>query len=121
MKVNSYQDLIVWQKSIELVDLVYKCTSEFPKDERFGLISQMRRSAVSIPSNIAEGRLRGSRIDFARFISMSLGSCAELQTQTIISSRQRFLIRDQEQEITKRLIEITKMLHAFHRKLKPRT
>ncbi len=85
--VNSYKDLIVWQKSMELAVEVYKITNQFPKEELYGLISQMRRCAISIPSNIAEGRRRGSRKDFLKFLFISYGSGAELETQIEISKR----------------------------------
>ncbi|MEX0877570.1 MAG: four helix bundle protein [Candidatus Spechtbacterales bacterium] len=88
--INSYKDLIVWQKAMDLVEEVYNITSSFPKTEVYGLTSQMRRSAVSIPSNIAEGRNRGSKKDYRRFIFMSRGSGAELQTQIEIAKRLNF-------------------------------
>ena len=80
-KINSYRDLIVWEKAINLTVEIYKITENFPKEEIYGLTSQMRRSAVSIPSNIAEGRNRGTRKDFCNFLRIALGSCAELSTQ----------------------------------------
>jgi len=85
--INSYKELIVWQKSIELVVAVYDLTAQFPKEEIYGLTSQMRRSAVSIPSNIAEGRSRGTKKDFTQFLRISYGSGAELETQIIIAKR----------------------------------
>ena len=87
MAINSYQDLIVWQKSIELVIELYGLTEKFPNEEIYGLTSQMRRAAVSIPSNIAEGRLRGTRKDFRHFLLNSFGSGGELETQLIIAQR----------------------------------
>ena len=78
---KGYRDLIAWQKGMELAEMVYKITNGFPKEEIYGLTSQMRRSAVSIPSNIAEGQLRTSQKEFAQFVSIALGSCAELSTQ----------------------------------------
>ena len=80
MTTSSYQDLIVWQKSMDLVFEVYKLTSNFPKEEVYGLISQMRRCAVSIPSNIAEGSRRSSRKDYCNFVYTSYGLGAELET-----------------------------------------
>ena len=85
--INSYRELIVWQKSIELVVAVYNLTAKFPKEEAYGLTSQMRRSAVSIPSNIAEGRSRGTKKDFTQFLRISYGSGAELETQIIIAKK----------------------------------
>lgn len=88
--INSYKDLIVWQKSVELVVEIYKLTEKFPKTEVYGLTSQMKRSAISIPSNIAEGRRRGSRKDFNHFIVIAYGSGAELETQLEIAKRLHF-------------------------------
>lgn len=88
--INSYKDLIVWQKSMDLVVVIYKLTEAFPRSEIYGLTSQIRRSAVSIPSNIAEGRRRGSRNDFRKFLVIAYGSGAELETQIEISKRLPF-------------------------------
>ena len=85
MSINSHKDLIVWQKSIKLCKSIYKLTDKFPKEETFGLTSQMRRCAVSIPSNIADGRNRGTRKDFSQFLRIALGSASELETQIEIS------------------------------------
>ena len=87
IKINSYKDLIVWQKSMDLVVMVYEITSQFPQTEIYSLTSQMRRCAISIPSNIAEGRYRGTRKDFLRFIRIAFGSGAELETQVEIAKR----------------------------------
>ena len=89
-----YQALIAWQKAMDLVELVYHCTEDFPSEERFGLTSQVRRAAVSIPSNIAEGNSRSSDRDFARFLEIALGSLAEVETQLILAKRLRFLAAD---------------------------
>lgn len=87
MKVESYKNLIVWQKAMELVIAAYKLTGHFPKEEIYGLTSQMKRSAISIPSNIAEGSRRGSRKDFRHFLLMAFGSGAELETQLETAKR----------------------------------
>ena len=88
--MDSYRDLIVWQKAINLVIEIYSLTELLPKTEQYGLTSQMRRAAVSIPSNIAEGRRRGTRKDFRQFLIISLGSGAELETQIEIVKRLSF-------------------------------
>ncbi len=88
MPVNSYKDLTVWQKSIELVKAVYFITKSLPKSELFGLISQMQRAAVAIPSNIAEGFGRKHRKEFSHFLSIAFGSALELETQLAIVERQ---------------------------------
>jgi len=87
----SFERLEVWKKSIEFADLVYRVTRAFPDDERFGLTSQMRRAAVSISSNIAEGSARFSKADFARFLEIATGSVFEVVSQSFISQRQGFL------------------------------
>lgn len=86
-----YHDVIAWQKSMDIVELIYRETESLPERERFGLQSQMRRSAVSIPSNIAEGFGRGGTVEYARFIDISLGSLRELQTQIEIAKRLGFI------------------------------
>jgi len=85
--VKSYRDLEVWRLGLELVETIYRCTSEFPKSEIYGLAAQMRRAAVSIPSNIAEGQARSSSKEFLHFLSFSLGSLAELETQLELTYR----------------------------------
>lgn len=90
MKIRSYENLIVWQKAISLVLEIYKLTENFPREEIYGLTSQMRRSSVSIPSNIAEGSRRGTRKDFRNFLITAFGSGAELETQIKISKQLPF-------------------------------
>ena len=87
-----HKDMEVWKKSIELVTKIYEITKEFPNDEKFGLISQIRRAAISIPSNIAEGAARNSDKELVRFLDISLGSMAELETQLIIAENLKYLI-----------------------------
>lgn len=84
MKIGSYKELIVWKKSMLLVTEIYKLSEQFPKDETFGLRSQMQRAAVAIPSNIAEGYLRKHKKEYIQFLSIALGSGAELETQILI-------------------------------------
>lgn len=112
-KINSYKDLIVWQKSMELVKLVYQLTETFPKSEVYGLTSQTRRCAVSIPSNIAEGSRRGTRKDFRSFLLNSYGSGAELETQLEIAKMLKFT-KDGDFKIgNSLLVEIMKMLNKM--------
>ena len=89
-KIHNYKDLIVWQKAIELVIEIYKITELYPESEKYGLTSQMRRCAVSIPSNIAEGRRRGTRKDFRQFLLIAYGSGSELETQIEITKKLSF-------------------------------
>nr|WP_138121049.1 four helix bundle protein [Bathymodiolus heckerae thiotrophic gill symbiont] len=117
-RVKSYQDLIVWQKSMELVERVYRMTKVFPKEERYGLTSQICRVAVSVPSNIAEGQARKSTAEFRNFLSIALGSRAEVETQTLIAQRLRYVSSNQIQEILLLLEEISKMLNSLRSSLK---
>lgn len=117
MPIESYRSLLVWQKSVDFVVLVYQLLGRFPKNEQYGLTSQMQRAAVSIPSNIAEGKERQSDRDFARFITIALGSLAELETQFLISQRLGYLDEPTLQAITAQADEIGKMLRSLYRTL----
>ncbi|TSC55341.1 MAG: s23 ribosomal protein [Parcubacteria group bacterium Gr01-1014_18] len=112
-KVASYKDLIVWQKSMDLVVRIYHLTQSFPQEERFGLISQLRRSAVSIPSNIAEGSRRGTKKDYRSFVLIAYGSGAELETQIEIAKRLDFLKSADSHQLDLLLQEIMKMLNKL--------
>lgn len=112
-KVLSHKDLIVWQKSMDLVSGVYKITKKFPDDERFGLTSQMRRSAVSIPSNIAEGRVRRTTKDYIHFLHVALGSSVELDTQLDIALRENFIQNVDYNEISPLIGEVSRMLSGL--------
>ncbi|GAB2620431.1 four helix bundle protein [Belliella aquatica] len=102
--MHRYKELKVWQKAIDLAVEVYRITEKLPKEERFGLISQMNRAAVSIPSNIAEGAGRNTEKDFNNFLGMALGSSFELDTQVIISNRLDYL-NDQDFQILENELE----------------
>lgn len=118
-EIKSHKDLIVWQKSVDLSMEVYKLTDAFPQREIYGLSSQMRRAAISIASNIAEGRARHTRKDFSHFLHMAFGSAAELETQLLIARRLSF-VSDSEHEKTNALLsEVSKMLRAMIDKLGP--
>mgnify|MGYP000069473328 FL=1 len=117
-QINSYRDLIVWQKSIELVQKIYDASSQFPKDEQYGLTNQMRRSAVSVPSNIAEGYGRNSTADYKRFLQIAVGSLYELQTQIEIAFRLKYLPEVSFENIISLCTEIDKMLHSIIQKIK---
>lgn len=93
--VRTFRDLIAWQKSMMLARMIYRTTMEMPADERFGLVSQMRRSAVSIPSNIAEGHARQSRADYLKHLRIARGSLAELDTQYELATSLSMLSHDQ--------------------------
>ncbi len=113
MSINSYKDLIVWQKSMDLVVEVYKLVRKLPKEELYALSSQMRRSAVSVPSNIAEGQKSNSTKEFAQFLSFAKGSDAELQTQLLICTRLEFLTEDDIKTAYNITVEIDKMLNKI--------
>jgi len=94
MSLKSYRDLEVWQKAMDLTELVYAITKEYPNDERYGLTSQSRKAAVSVPSNIAEGYGRTHRGDYLKFLSNARGSLCELETQLILAVRLKFVTRE---------------------------
>jgi four helix bundle protein len=109
-KIRTHKDLVVWQKAIDVVVDIYRMTKSFPKEEVYGLVSQMRRAAVSIPANIAEGAARQSRKEFIQFIHIAMGSLAELETHLIISLRLMYDKENHTQEIRLKLDEIRRML-----------
>ena len=119
-KVGGYKDLIVWQKAVALVKRVYQVTSAFPSDERFGLVSQMRRAAVSIPSNIAEGQARHTTGEFIQGLSHAEGSLAELDTQLTIAVELGFCPQVAITDVFALLYEIRKMLNGLRRTLDAR-
>ena len=109
-KIKNFKDLIIWQESIDLVEEIYKSTKSFPNEEIYGIISQMRRSAVSIPSNIAEGFMRQHNKEFKQFLFIALASSAETETQLIISKKLRY-IDDKE------LIFLSERIDRLNRKI----
>ncbi len=112
-----YSDLTVWKDSIEFVTKIYKVTESFPKSELYGLTSQIRRSAVSIPSNIAEGASRKSHKEFSQFLSIALGSLAELDTQLIIAKNLSYLEEQLYNELYLMLLCIRKMTLGLKRSI----
>ena len=116
-RVKSYKDLLVWQKGITLVKEMYRLTQTFPDIEKFGLVSQMRRAAVSVPSNIAEGQCRHTRKEFIQFLSHSEGSVAELETQLVLSVELGYCTLAQTQRVMNLTTELSKMLDSLRRKL----
>ncbi|GAA4959596.1 four helix bundle protein [Algibacter aquimarinus] len=111
--MNNYKELKVWQKSMELAEEVYKITSNFPKEEKFGLISQIRRSAISIPSNIAEGAGRNSNKEFRNFLGIANGSSNELNTQLILSIKIGFIQENNLELAFSLMNEVQKMLFSL--------
>ncbi len=114
----NFEKLQVWRKSIVLADLIYGLTRSFPVEERFGLTSQMRRSAVSISSNLAEGSSRSSRTDFRRFIELATGSAYELSSQSVIARNQGLLTEAAHQQIYHAALEVVRMLSGLHDSLR---
>lgn len=116
--MKDFKSLKVWQKGIKLVVEVYKSTKKFPQEELYGLTSQMRRSSVSIPSNIAEGSGRSSDKDFHRFLEISIGSSFELETQLIIAHELGFISNGNFIETSSKVHEIQKMISGLKKHLK---
>ena len=116
MSVKSYKDLIIWQKSMDLVMEIYSLTKTFPREEIYGLSSQMRRAAVSIPSNIAEGHGRNSTKEYIKFLYIARGSICELQTQLILCQRMGYIDNNASHFIDT-TNEISKMLNSLVNKL----
>ena len=117
MKIQSYKELIVWQKAVLLSVQIYSLTEQYPREEAYGLVSQMRRAAVSIASNIAEGRCRGTKKDFVQFLRIAFGSGAELETQIEISKRLPKTNSFDYREVDSLLAEVMRMLNAMIEKL----
>lgn len=115
--IKDFKDLRVWQNGIVIVKTIYSLTSNFPKSEMFGLINQMRRASVSIPSNIAEGHIKNSTKEFLRYLRISLGSSAELQTQSLISKELGFLSSEDYESLSELLLSEIKQLNALIKRL----
>ena len=116
-KVRHYKDLKIWQKGMHLSKSVYQLTARFPPDERFGLSAQMRRAAVSVPSNIAEGQARHGTREFLQFLSHASGSLAELETQVVLSTELGYCSKSDTLGIVGEIEEIQKMIAAIRGKL----
>ena len=117
MSVKNYRELIVWQKSMDLVVLIYQSSRSFPKEELYGLTSQIRRAAVSIPSNIAEGQSRQSTAEFRNFLSIAQGSRAEVETQIMIANRLGYLSPQVTEQVLNLTEEIKRMIYSLIAKL----
>lgn len=117
MAVQYYGDLIVWQKAMDLTTAVYRVTSGFPDVERFGLTNQIRRAAVSVPSNIAEGQGRGTTRDFLHFLYIARGSLQEVETQLLLAHRLGFLTVEQQASLVSLTSEVSRILGGLIRSL----
>ena len=118
--MSTFRDLLIWQKSMDLVTEVYLITNLFPKEEIYGLTSQIRRSAISIPSNIAEGYGREGNKDYLKFLNVSISSLFEMQTQLEIAYNLKYLNEIQFNKINEESKEIERMLSSFIRKIRER-
>ena len=118
--MKSHRDLEVWKRSVDLVATVYELTNTFPKEERYGITNQIRRAAVSIPSNISEGAARSHNKEFVQFLYVSLGSISELETQIIISHNLKFLSSNDSIKIQNELTELRKMILGLIRHIRSR-
>jgi len=116
-EMHNFKKLDIWTKSMDLASEIYLLTNSFPSIERFGLISQMQRSAVSIPSNIAEGSAKSSNKDFSRFLEMSIGSLFELETQLILATRLNYIESEVSISTLNKINELQKMIIGFKNKL----
>jgi len=116
-KVKHYKELKIWQKGMDMAKSVYRLTAQFPAEERFGLIVQMRRAAVSVPSNIAEGQARSGTREFLQFLSHANGSLAEMETQVLLSVDLGYCREPDVESILREIGELQRMLAAIKRKL----
>ena len=117
MASRNYRDLIVWQKAMDLVMAIYTATSEFPRHEIYGLRAQLRKAAVSIPSNIAEGEGRRTRKEFLRFLSIAHGSLREVETQVLIAERLSYIDPEPRSEIFQATAEVGRLITGLSNKL----
>ncbi|HQX54412.1 MAG TPA: four helix bundle protein [Pyrinomonadaceae bacterium] len=119
--MRTHENLEVWKKSVDFVIEIYRSTATFPSDERFGLTSQIRRAAVSIPANIAEGAARTSEKEFLYFLSIAQGSASEVSTEILIAFRLGYVTEDLHRTLTARLDEIGRMISGLRNHLKSKT
>jgi four helix bundle protein len=117
MKVHNFKELKVWQKAMDLTVRAYMLTALFPKEERYGLIAQIQRAVVSIPSNLAEGCGRVTNKDLQHFVSMSMGSCYEVETQMILAYRFKYVSVEDLHAFEQSASEVQKMLFGFYNSL----
>ncbi len=117
MGMHNFRELKIWQRSMDLAEQVYKVVALFPKEEKFGLISQLKRCAVSIPSNISEGAGRATKKQFQHFLEFSMGSCNELQTQMELSKRFGYIDDEVAHKVTDETNQVYRMILAFYNSL----
>jgi four helix bundle protein len=117
LKIKNYQELNIWKRSVEIAIEIYNISKNFPKEELYGLTSQIRRASVSISSNIAEGFNRYHNKEFRQFLYISLGSCAEVETQLFIAQRLNYVDQEKSSKLIKELGEIGKMINSLIKKI----
>ena len=115
--MHNFKELKVWQESMALAKEVYIATKTFPSEEKFGIISQLNRCSISIPSNIAEGAGRNSEKEFNHFLAIALGSCFELETQLLLSNEFNYITKEQTQLLTERVSTVQKMLNGLKKSI----
>jgi four helix bundle protein len=115
---NSYRDLVAWQQAIELVDLVYEATRSWPREETYGLSGQIRRAAVSVAANIAEGQGRNGDREFVNHLGIAFGSLCEVETLLVVARRQSYLSEDKEAEMLSRSSRVGSLLHGLMKSLR---
>ncbi|MBI4711623.1 MAG: four helix bundle protein [Candidatus Omnitrophica bacterium] len=116
-KIKSFKDLLIWQKGIEIVKSVYELTRRFPKEETYGLTSQIRRAAVSLPANVAEGFKRYFPKEYRHFLLIALGSAAELETEIIISCELSYLSKEELEAVSEKIDHFSRMISSLLKKL----
>ena len=116
-KIKNFKDLRIWQEAVLFAEQIYKITKEFPKDELYGIVNQMRRAAVSIPSNIAEGFMRYHNKEFKQFLFIALGSSAEIETQLIVSHKLQYITEKKLSMLSEKSDKINRMIMALVKKL----
>jgi len=116
-KIKNFKDLKIWQESIELVEEIYEITKEFPREELYGIVNQIRRSAVSLPSNIAEGFMRYHNKEFKQFLFIALASSAEIETQLIISKKLGYLAKQKLDELSESIDKLNRMMMTLIKRL----
>ena len=117
MQIQSHHDLLVWQKSMELVLSVYKASQHFPREEIYGLTAQLRRAVVSVPANIAEGNARTTTRDYAHFLSIARGSLMESETLVLLATRLGYTSQENSTQLLQLMDEISRMLNAIRNRL----
>lgn len=116
-KIKNFKDLEIWQEAVKLVEEIYKITKEFPREELYGIVNQIRRSAVSIPSNIAEGFMRYHNKEFRQFLFIALASNAEVETQLIVCHKLKYITEQKLNEFSEKLDRLNRMIMALIKKL----